>query len=272
MLKAETPDRFRVDFAQVKRRGSWWKMFEQKANAVVDGWAIGQAVVGVLSTCPFKSATGQPQVWNEYRVFLSRADHDRLRPIEASLQQDLGPILYEELMRIGAVTVGALTVRLLVDDADEVGAGTGMIHARHVPDAAATPAAAGEITVRLDKIKAAAPTRSAGGAGTLPVGAAVLHAPAGELVLRGNVRYVLGRAHPDAEGDHLAIPGATGRVNRRQLSLLIDGDQVEVGREAGESNPVAVGGNALAPGQVVREKMPIELTLSGELKLSVRRA
>lgn len=269
MLRAETPDRFRVEFAQVRRKGTWWKVFEPKATVVVDAYAIGQAVTAALATCPFKSAAGQPQVWNEYRVFLSRTDHDRLRPIEASLQQDLGPMLYEELMRLGAVTVGALTVRLLVDDADEVPAGTGMIHARHVPDSAATPAVNGEITVRLDKLKTPAPAPSAG---TLPVGAAILHAPGGELVLRGNVRYVLGRAHPDAESDHLAIPGATGRVNRRQLSLLVDGDQVEVGREPGESNPVAVGGAPLAPGQVVREKLPVDLTLSGELKLSVRRA
>ena len=92
MLKAESPDRFRADFSRVRRKGAWWKVFEPRAVVVVDAYAIAQAVTTVMGSCPFKSATGQPQVWNEYRVFLSRADHDRLRPIEASLQKELGKV------------------------------------------------------------------------------------------------------------------------------------------------------------------------------------
>ncbi|MDP2306425.1 MAG: DUF3662 domain-containing protein [Pseudomonadota bacterium] len=289
MLKAESPDRFRADFSKVKRKGSWLgafaevlgKAFEPQPVVVVDAWAIGQAVTAAMVTCPFKSATGQPQVWNEYRVFLSRADHDRLRPIEQSLQKDLGPILYEELVRIDAVTVGALTVRLLVDDADEVEAGHGVLHARHVPDAQAAVPGAGEITVRLDKQKPAgsgaapgalSPSLSAGGLGTVPVGAVILRAPTGDIVLRGSVRHVLGRAHPHAGSDHVAIPGAGPRINRRQVMVRVDGDHVEVSREPGDSNPVTVGGAALAPGQAVREKLPVEIVLSGgEMKLTVQR-
>ncbi|MES2638191.1 MAG: FhaA domain-containing protein [Myxococcota bacterium] len=271
MLKAETPDRFRADFSKVKRKGDWRKVFEPKSVVVVDAWAIGRAVSAAMVTCPFKSATGQPQVWNEYRVFLSRADHDRLRPIEQSLQKDLGPILYEELVRIDAVTVGALTVRLLVDDADEVEPGNGVLHARHVPDAQAAVPGAGEITVRLDKQKPMGPSLSAGGPGTVPVGAAVLRAPTGDVVLRSGVRHVLGRAHPDAGGDHVAIPGAGPRINRRQAAVRVDNDHVEVTREPADSNPVAVGGAALAPGQTVREKLPVEIVLSGEMKLVVQR-
>lgn len=272
MLKAEAPDRFRVDFAQVKRKGGWWKVFEPKAVVVVDGWAIGQAVVAALATCPFKSATGQPQVWNEFRVFLSRADHDRLRPIEASLQKDLGPMLYEELVRINAVTVGALTVRLLVDDADEVEPGAGILHARHVPDAQAPAPNAGEITVRLDKLKPAAPSLSAGAVGTVPVDAVVVRGPKGDIVLRSGARHVLGRAHPDAGADHVALPGASGRISRRQVALRVDGDHLEIAREP-DSNPVAAAGGPLQPGQSVREKLPVEIVLSGgEMKLTVARA
>ncbi|MDP2316726.1 MAG: DUF3662 domain-containing protein [Pseudomonadota bacterium] len=277
MLKAESPDRFRADFSKVKRKGAlwkggWWNVFEPRGAVVVDAWAIGQAVTTAMVTCPFKSATGQPQVWNEYRVFLARADHDRLRPVEASLQKDLGPMLYEELVRIEAVTVGALTVRLLVDDADELEPGRGVVHARHVPDAEAAAPGAGEITVRLDKLRPA-PGLSAGGPGTVPVGAALLRAPSGEVVLRSGVRHVLGRAHPDAGADHVAIPGAGPRINRRQAGVRVDGEHVEVSREPGDSNPVSVGGAALAPGQSVREKLPVEIMLSGgEMKLTVVRA
>ena len=273
MLQAESPDRFRADFSKVKRKGSWWKVFEPRGVIVVDAWAISRAVTAAMVTCPFKSATGQPQVWNEYRVFLSRADHDRLRPIEASLQKDLGPLLYEELVRIEAVTVGALTVRLLVDDADEVEPGTGVVHARHVPDAEAAAPGAGEITVRLDKLgpKLTGGTLSAGGLGTVPVGAAVLRSPTGDVVLRSGARHVLGRAHPDAGTDHVAIPGAGPKISRRQASVRVDGEYVEVSREP-DSNPVAVGGAALAPGQTTRERLPVEIVLSGgEMKLTVQR-
>jgi len=273
MLQPLSPDRFRADFSKVKRKGAWWKVFEPKAVVVVDAWAIGQAVSAAMVTCPFKSATGQPQVWNEYRVFLSRVDHDRLRPIEASLQKDLGPILYEELVRIDAVTVGALTVRLLVDDADDVPPGGGVLHARHVPDPEAAPPGVGEITVRLDRQKPAGPSLSPAVVGTVPVGAAVLRSSAGEVVLRGGARHVLGRAHPDAGPDHVAIPGAGSRINRRQASVFVDGDLIDVSREPGDSNPVSVGGVPLAPGQSVQEKLPVEIVLSGgEMKLSVSRA
>lgn len=284
MLKAEAPDRFRADFSKVKRKGGWFKAFgetfgkafEPRSVVVVDAWAIGQAVTAAMVMCPFKSATGQPQVWNEYRVFLSRADHDRLRPVEQSLQNDLGPMLYEELVRIDAVTVGALTVRLLVDDADEVEPGNGVIHARHMPDAQAAAPGAGEITVRLDKQKptgALPVSLSSGGFGTVPVGAVILRAPTGDLVLRGGTRHVLGRAHPHAGSDHVAIPGAGPRINRRQAGVLVDGDHVEVSREQGDSNPVAVGGADLAPGQTLREKLPVDIVLSGgEMKLTVQRS
>jgi hypothetical protein len=137
----------------------------------------------------------------------------------------------------------------------------------------------GEITVRLDKQKAAGAGGvsqgglSHGGAGTVPVGAAVLHAPSGDLVLRADVRYVLGRAHPGAGSDHLALPGAGPRINRRQAAVRVDGEHVEVSREPGDSNPVSVGGTPLAPGQTVREKLPVEIQLSGgEMKIGVARA
>lgn len=269
MLKPEAPDRFRVSFAQVRRKGALWTIFEPKGGVVVDAYAIGQAVVAALASCPFKSVTGQPQVWNEFRVFLSRADHDRLRPIEGSLQKDLGPMLYEELVRLDAVTVGALVVRLLVDDADEVEPGTGILHARHVPDAQAAAPGAGEITVRLDKLKPATPLPAM--AGTVPVGAIAVRGPGGEIVLRAGARHVLGRGHPGAPADHVAIPGASGKISRRQLALRAEGEQVEIAREP-DSNPVSVGGAALAPGQSVTVKLPVGLLLSGELELTVARA
>ena len=70
------------------------------------------------------------------------------------------PMLYEELVRLNAVTVGSLTIRLLVDDTDDVPVGSAILHVRHSPETEAA-VGKGEITVRLDRAAAspsAAPT------------------------------------------------------------------------------------------------------------------
>lgn len=260
MLKREAPDRFRVDFTRSPRpqRSALRRLLRPQEPVTVDAWAIAQAIVSALEACPFRSATGAPQVWNEYRVFLARVDHDRLRPVESTLHADLGPILYQKLVELKAVTVGGLVIRLLVDDADEVEAGFAMVHARHLPDLDAVSGVHGEITVRLDKIPTSVPESV-----TAWVGRVKLLTPQGEVVLGDRTRHVLGRAHPDAGGDHLALPGASGRVNRRQLAVRVLDDGIEVTREPGESNPVAVNGSALAPGQAVTVRLPAEIVLSG---------
>lgn len=263
MLKAESPDRFRVDFAQVKRTSGWRALFS-KDPVVVDGLAIGRALIGAIAACPMRSPAGAPQVWNEYRLFLARPDHDRLRPLEATLQRDLMPMLYEELVRLNAVTIGGVVVRLLVDDAEDVEPGHAILHVRYAPDAENAPRS-GEITMRLDKLPGGGtpvPTQR------LSLGEGVLRSPAGDLALQGGVRYTLGRADPEGGPDHLAIPGATARINRRQLTVMVSGGHIEVTRDAG-GNPVSVGSQALAPGQSVRERLPTEIVLSGgELRLA----
>ncbi len=268
MLKRLAPDRFQVDFTRLRRpgRGRFGRLLRPTESTTVDAWAISQAVIFALEACPFRSATGAPQVWNEYRVFLSRADHDRLRPVETTLHGDLGPLLYQKLVEMKAVTVGALVIRLLVDDADEIEVGTGILHPRHIPDAAGVPGGQGEITVRLDKVTTV-PTSET----TSRVGRVKLVAPRGEVTLGDGARHVLGRAHPDAGSDHLALPGASGRINRRQLAVRVVDEGIEVGREPGDSNPVAVNGHALTPGQVVVVPLPADISLSGgDLVVSAR--
>ncbi len=268
MLKRLSPDRFQVDFTRLRRPGRTplRALLRPSEPVTVDAWAIAQAVIGTLEACPFRSATGAPQVWNEYRVFLARVDHDRLRPVETTLHGDLGPLLYQKLVEMKAVTVGALVIRLLVDDADEVEPGSGILHPRHIPDAAATPGSHGEITVRLDKL-ANAPANDA----TSRVGRVKLVTAQGEVTVGDGTRYVLGRAHPDAASDHLALPGASGRINRRQVAVRVVDDGLEVEREPGDSNPVAVNGQALAPGQVTVVRLPAEISLSGgDLHIAAR--
>jgi len=259
MLVRESPDRFRVEFARVRRPGgsALRRLLRSGEPGVVDAWAIGQAVSAALLACPFRSAGGAPQVWNEYRVFLARVDHDRLRPVEHSLHGELAPVLYQKLVELNAVTVGALVIRLLVDDADEIEPGHAILHARHLPDVAGAAGGAGEITVRLDRLPTPPPT----GESTSRVGRVKLVTPLGEVWL-GEERVVLGRAHPDAGPDHLALPGASGRINRRQVGLAVVADGLEVSREPG-GNPVSVNGQALVPGQSVVVRLPAEIGLSG---------
>jgi hypothetical protein len=270
MLKpGPRPDTFLVDFAAVSRGAKKLheRLFGPRGDAVVvDGWAVAQVVRGALAVCPTRSALGKPQLWNEFRLFLSREDHDAVRPLERALQADLGPMLYEELARRDGVTVGGFVVRLLVDDADEVRPGGGVLQCSHAPDPDAHGPAAGEVTVRLDKPLAA--TRSRGG--TERVGVATLRSPAGTVPLpSGGGRLVVGRADPDAGPDHVAIPGASGRISRRHFAVAVADGQAEITREAG-SNPVSVAGQALAPGQSVTVALPVEVALSGgELRVTI---
>lgn len=289
MLKPDGPDRFRIDFSQV-RRDAGWKRILSRGPVVVDAFAIGKAVIAALQACPFRSATGAPQVWNEYRVFLARQDHDRLRPIESTLYRDLMPALYDELVRLNAVPIGALTIRLLVDDAEDVQPGTAILHVRHTPDAEAPTAAKGEITVRLDRPAppppAAREDRPPPGLPTLvpasvpPNFEATTRVELGSIILEGHgytiplqdgARYVVGRAHPDAPESHIALPNAGARINRRQFGLMLTGDSVEINREPGKSNPVQVAAQPLAPGEVVVTRLPVDVILSGELRLLIKR-
>lgn len=269
MLTRVSPDRFRVDFGRVSRETGFRRLLElgrRSEVVMVDALAIRQALVAVMRECAFRDVNGAPQLWNEYRLFLAREDFDRIGPLEPRLQKDLGPALWQEIERQHATLVGDLVVRLLFDDADEVEPGTGVVHARHAPSGRETASVVGEMTVRLDKL---APPDPVGGAGpvkgtpTVRTGNVRVSTPAGELSVEEGVLYSLGRVLPDAGPDHLALPGADQRVNRRQLSLLVTGGEAEVTREPGGSNPVSVNGAPLPPGGQARQPLPVELNLSG---------
>ena len=286
MLRADGADRFRVDFSQVTREGGFLRNLFARPPTVVDSWAVGQAIIAALRRCPFRSSNGLPQVWNEYRIFLCREDHDRLRALERAFHTEIQQMLYEEVTRSNAVTVGAFCVRLMVDDNDEVRPGQAILHVRHTPDSETVTPVAGEITMRLD--------RSVGSLGIAPpnpepaepriptilppedtqrleTAEAVLQTGGATLPLVAGVRYLIGRAHPDAPPTHLALPNATPKINRRQLSVFIDGEHAEIGREPGNSNPVWVAGQPMAPGDIRRVKMPVDVILSGgELKLVIK--
>ena len=52
-------------------------------------------------------------------------------------------------------------------------------------------------------------------------------------------------------------------MNRRQLAVRLDETGVEVTREPGDTNPVAVNGTALSPGESTHVGLPATIVLSG---------
>jgi hypothetical protein len=259
-----TPDCFLVDFARTKRprKATLGQAIESAfvrapVAVVVDGHALGQAICRVMDACTFADVQGRAWLWNEYSVFLSREDHDRLRDVEEILSRDLLALLNEEVLRREARMPDGFLIRLLVDEGNELPPGRGVIRVRHRRDTAQPPTVAGEITMRSDKL--GAPDSSS--PHTLRDMGLRLVCEAGSVAVPEAGWVVVGRADPGAESGHLALPGATGKVSRRHVGLRVIGEEVSVRREAG-ANPVQANGRPLADGELVSMLLPVELVLS----------
>lgn len=258
MIERLGPDRFKVRFAKVKRRRS---LFGRIGPVVVDEFAVSQAVMAALKACEWKTSRGKPRVWNDYTLFLARADKDRLDPLEASLHRELSEDLYQLLVDLEALTIGDFVVHLRVDEGGDVAEGEGVLWVRHIPSGQAAAPEAGEVTIRLDRLQ-----RFAAPEPTARQGAAVLRGPHGSHPLTEGARHGVGRSHPDADPLHLGVvPPSETKVNRRQAWVRLEGGRVEVGREAGPSNGVSVNGQPLAAGASVTVPLPAEVTLTNGL-------
>ena len=266
MIKRGTSsDQFVVDFSKVPRKKkvslgvALESVFVRAPTPVtVDGHALARAVCGVMDQCDFADVQGRPWLWNEYAVFLSRPDLDRLRDVEEVLRRDLLTLLNEEIVRRDARMPDGFLVRLLADEELEVPVGAGVIRVRHRKDLATAPVVAGEITMRADKL--AAPARPSPDATERDAGLRVRSTGGAAAIPEGR-RVSLGRASPELDGGHVALPGAGTRINRKQVGVLVRGNEAEISREVG-ANPVEVAGQALAEGEVVRVSLPVELSLS----------
>ncbi len=272
MIKQLDANRYAIDFSQVKRpnKSILTSMFGGPKTVEVDAFAVAQALRAVLKNCTNLDVEGRLQVWNDFRLFLDRRDYEGLRKKAPTLQHQLGPALEDEVLKLKATYLGTPVLRLHVDEGSEVELGHGVLKVDWNADEKITASTAGEVTVRLDKVVAGGPALA--GAKTERAGSAVIKHATGTIPLVAGLRYVLGRSCPSPGPEHIAIPGATGRINKRQVSVQIEAEKplaAIVTREPGESNPVVVGGQSLAPGQAVKVPLPVELVLSGELKLEL---
>ena len=274
MIKALDDHRYAIDFAAVKRPKAplLEALFGGPKEVIVDAYAVGQVLRAALRQCKNYDVEGRLQVWNEFRLFLCRREYEALRKMAPALQKQIGPALEDEVLRLKATYIGTPVLKLHVDEANEVEPGQGVLCVDWSADQVAGGATvAGEVTVRLDKVAQAPPT-GLGGSKTQRAGSAILRHPQGTVPLAAGVTYIVGRGAPNAGPEHVAIPGASSRISRRQLSLQIDENKpmsATITREPGDSNPVSVNGQTLAPGEGLKVPLPAQLVLSGELTLEV---
>jgi hypothetical protein len=269
------PGRFRINFYKLRHLGmkGLVSRFTDQDPVEVDPYLVAQAVSGVIRLCTSRGTNGQPLVWNEYKVFLSSADHELLQPLKRRLLAGLDTVVGKTLDQLAAETVGDPMIWVLVDDRSDVAKGTADIEAGFVENTALADPQDGEMTVRLPRHR-----RTAGKAPTEPMSDP---ATAGHLRLTWELHQALvapqqkvqlGRPHIGSPERFVALIGASRRINRCQLSIENMGDTVIITRHR-DTNPVQVSERVLQPGgKLSLAELPVTLSLSsGSLDLRLER-
>lgn len=266
-------DQFRVRFGELAkvRRGE---------PVQIDPFLIAQAIGVVMRECTVRSAAGKPIVWNDYRLIMARSDFERIRPLQTLLERDLKTVLAQEATSRKAELVGELRITVVPDEADELEPASGVVRVGFVPTEKLAAPRAGEMTMRLDawaaagEIIAKAP---APGTDTLIVDDAgsgdrcSVYWAGGRASLPLNTTVIVGRPHPDAPAQFIALTGARSTVNKQHLFLVATATTVRVGRFA-KANPVHVNGTAITAGEEVEVPLPAEVSLSrGDFTFTVQR-
>ncbi len=266
-------DQFRVKFGELAK-------VKRGEPVLIDPFLIAQAIGLVMRECNVRSATGKPIAWNDYRLILSRSDYERIRPLQAILERDLKTVLAQAAAARTAELVGDLKIAVVADEADELPAAQGVVRVAFVPTEKLAAARNGEMTMRLDawsaagEIVAKAPKP---GADTVFVDDSVssdrcsVYWAGGRASLALNTTVVLGRPHPHAPPQFIALTGAGSTVNKQHCFLVATATTLRVGRFV-KANPVHVNGTAVTAGEEVEVALPAEVSLSrGDFTVSVQR-
>ncbi|MEL6344936.1 MAG: FhaA domain-containing protein [Myxococcota bacterium] len=272
------PGRFRVDFSALEQGGGLFGRLKGLLNAdkpaQVDLYGIAQAVCAVMIKSTERDVDGSLLAWNEYKVYLSRIDHERIRVLQDRLQRGLESRIHQQLSTMKARTVGDPVVRVLVDEETDLPQGVGEILVAYVVNDAIAAPQDGEMTVRVN-----APQVAASGSKTQRVMEPGVAASGGGLILRwagGEARIPpgrraqVGRPHAGAPDNFVALTGASNRINSAHFHLE-RGDLGMVVSRPVRSNPVKVNGKLLQPGgRLVVSGSTAEIELSnGEMSLTV---
>lgn len=265
-ISKDALDQFRVRFGELAK-------VKRGELVQIDPFLIAQAIALVMRECSVRAATGKPLVWNEYRMILARRDFDLVRPLQGPLERDLRAVLAQEATARKAELVGELRVTVVFDEADELPPGEGVVRVAFVPTEKLVAPRAGEMTMRLDGWAvsgeiAAKPTDTVMVADSTG-GACALRWAGGSARLALGTTMIVGRPHPDAPPQFIALEGAGVKVNKQHFWIAAGARGIRVGRYA-KANPVHVNGIAVGPGEEIEVGIPAEISLSrGDLVVFV---
>ncbi len=260
------PNKFKVDFAKVPRPSPSGLLEKAKviftpvpAASILDPFAIRSVLVAMMDRCRPLDVNGAPWLWNHYTFFLAEADLTGLAPMEAEIRAQVLPVLHEELIRRGVTHRRSVVVRWVPDENGEVPPGSAVIWGQRLDDVASATPIKGEVTVRGDRIvKESAVERP-----ETERDYARLSSKLGSVGLPEGRRCVLGRDTGAGTGDQIGLPGTADnkKISRRQVAILLRGNDAEIGREA-NANPVRVGERDLAEGETITVPLPVEIALT----------
>lgn len=293
-------DRFEVRFERLKRELTPWRkqLFLDQSMLQVDPQLILESIRRVMPFCELHDGTGARLVWNEYKVFLAREDHDEFAHMEPRLLAEADRVLDGYRQALGAETIGDLTLRLLVDDGNAVEGRITVIHVAAKANQALNEYVAPpeEITVRLPASPAHAPREPA----VVHLPPAPIEAQAvstdrvankvdnltlrwdgGSAAVGPGVRWTVGRRIEPPPADYcIQLADASTRISTR--AFWIEGkvdasgrvDGATIGRfDHDTANAVHINGELLGRGQEIRIfdfPTTIELT-GGEFSLRLER-
>ncbi len=269
--------RYRVDFARLRSKGVGGllrRLTGHTRDGTPDPFAIAQTVAGVMRRCTDQDAIGRPELWNEYKVFLSMSDHERLRTRERRLRAQLDTVVRKTLDQLRAATIGEPVIRILVDEGSDLPAGIGHVTANYVETAAIADPGDHEMTVRVPKRKGRMADRAPTESIADPAGEGHLRLTWGphQASVAPLQKVQLGRPHAGAPERFVELKGADRKINRCQLSIENAVDAVVITRHSG-TNPVQVDDRLIQRGGKLRvATLPVTVSLSsGSITLRLER-
>jgi hypothetical protein len=254
------PFKFHVDWDAL---GRGWNPFARRA--ALDPHLLARAVSAVMERCTLRSADGSKLVWNRYDVIVEPGARDHLRGLERLIASQLPAAIEQARAKLKAATVGPFVVHILPDEGGTLTSREAVVRVKCEAEGEAGDPE-GAITIRLSR-----KPKGAARSSILPESSSVkVSWPQGEAIVPEGQRVTFGRAHENPPATFIALTGATGKINSRQVWIELFSGKVSVGRLSG-ANPVQVEGREVQPGGHIQvAQLPVDISLSlGELTLRV---
>lgn len=259
------PERFDVDFSRAPDRSILDRAFFRR-DARVDPYRIGLALAAVIGACEVRSASGRYLIWNDYRVFLARAEFDAMHAVLRRSLSGLDVVVRTAIAQRRGEVVGDPMLHVQYDETMDLDPGHGVIltahRETHVPEGESPH----ELTIRLGaRVEREESTqRVADTPSIASEGAAKVRWPGGQALIQAGAIARFGRPHPNPPPEFIPLQGAGDSINRLQLIVDNTGDHLVLIRPP-DANAVHVGRTLLAAGgRMGVERLPVQVTLSND--------